>query len=86
MAQLGARFHGMEEVVGSIPTRSTNLTCLESITSRYSPSMCKEETRPGRWVSISRSILATIHCVHTLTFTTAAVAVPNGFAAALEVA
>ena len=24
MAQLGARFHGMEEVVGSIPTRSTN--------------------------------------------------------------
>ena len=23
MAQLGARFHGMEEVVGSIPTRST---------------------------------------------------------------
>ena len=25
MAQLGARFHGMEEVVGSNPTRSTNL-------------------------------------------------------------
>ena len=25
MAQLGARFHGMEEVVGSIPTRSTIL-------------------------------------------------------------
>ena len=25
VAQLGARFHGMEEVVGSIPTRSTNL-------------------------------------------------------------
>ena len=24
MAQLGARFHGMEEVVGSNPTRSTN--------------------------------------------------------------
>ncbi len=24
VAQLGARFHGMEEVVGSIPTRSTN--------------------------------------------------------------
>ena len=23
MAQLGARFHGMEEVVGSNPTRST---------------------------------------------------------------
>ena len=22
---LGARFHGMEEVVGSIPTRSTNI-------------------------------------------------------------
>jgi hypothetical protein len=26
VAQLGARFHGMEEVVGSIPTRSTNFT------------------------------------------------------------
>ena len=24
MAQLGARFHGMEEVAGSIPARSTN--------------------------------------------------------------
>jgi hypothetical protein len=24
VAQLGARFHGMEEVVGSIPTRSTS--------------------------------------------------------------
>ena len=24
VAQLGARFHGMEEVVGSSPTRSTN--------------------------------------------------------------
>lgn len=24
MAQLGARFHGMEEVTGSIPVRSTN--------------------------------------------------------------
>ena len=24
MAQLGARFHGMEEVIGSIPIRSTN--------------------------------------------------------------
>ncbi|SPF33492.1 conserved hypothetical protein [Candidatus Sulfotelmatobacter kueseliae] len=29
VAQLGARFHGMEEVVGSIPTRSTiiSTTC-----------------------------------------------------------
>jgi hypothetical protein len=25
VAQLGARFHGMEEVIGSIPIRSTNL-------------------------------------------------------------
>jgi hypothetical protein len=31
VAQLGARFHGMEEVVGSIPTRST----IFSITCRY---------------------------------------------------
>jgi hypothetical protein len=32
VAQLGARFHGMEEVVGSIPTRSTKF----STTCRYS--------------------------------------------------
>jgi hypothetical protein len=31
VAQLGARFHGMEEVVGSIPTRST----MFSITYRF---------------------------------------------------
>ena len=31
VAQLGARFHGMEEVVGSIPTRST----IFSSTCRY---------------------------------------------------
>src|SRR6202162_454397 len=31
VAQLGARFHGMEEVVGSIPTRSTkSLTPLDA--------------------------------------------------------
>jgi hypothetical protein len=29
VAQLGARFHGMEEVVGSIPTRSTNFILLK---------------------------------------------------------
>ena len=30
VAQLGARFHGMEEVIGSIPIRSTTLTPAES--------------------------------------------------------
>ena len=30
VAQLGARFHGMEEVVGSIPTRSTIFKHLEA--------------------------------------------------------
>jgi hypothetical protein len=30
VAQLGARFHGMEEVIGSIPIRSTTLTSAES--------------------------------------------------------
>ena len=29
VAQLGARFHGMEEVVGSIPTRSTKSLCAQ---------------------------------------------------------
>jgi hypothetical protein len=30
VAQLGARFHGMEEVVGSIPTRSTKFKHLKT--------------------------------------------------------
>jgi hypothetical protein len=30
VAQLGARFHGMEEVIGSIPIRSTNQPLLYS--------------------------------------------------------
>src|SRR5262249_2928839 len=46
VAQLGARFHGMEEVVGSIPTRSTNSLAL-SLSSRFqrTPSCetCKNE-------------------------------------------
>ena len=40
MAQLGARFHGMEEVVGSIPTRSTiPLNKLDG-TSAYGRGIC----------------------------------------------
>jgi putative endonuclease len=31
VAQLGARFHGMEEVVGSIPTRSTKIPVMPAI-------------------------------------------------------
>ena len=31
VAQLGARFHGMEEVIGSIPIRSTNKSLSKSI-------------------------------------------------------
>ena len=38
MAQLGARFHGMEEVIGSIPIRSTKTSSLESETYRADPS------------------------------------------------
>src|SRR5271163_1563815 len=30
VAQLGARFHGMEEVIGSIPIRSTNIPFINS--------------------------------------------------------
>ena len=37
MAQLGARFHGMEEVVGSIPTRSTNKPIKIRDLSLYTP-------------------------------------------------
>ena len=34
VAQLGARFHGMEEVVGSIPTRSTKFCLISKFDSR----------------------------------------------------
>jgi hypothetical protein len=30
VAQLGARFHGMEEVVGSNPTRSTKISHIDT--------------------------------------------------------
>jgi hypothetical protein len=33
VAQLGARFHGMEEVVGSNPTRSTNIFLIYAVQS-----------------------------------------------------
>src|ERR1039458_8348270 len=41
VAQLGARFHGMEEVVGSIPTRST----IFSTTCRYPAFQDRKSTR-----------------------------------------
>jgi hypothetical protein len=44
VAQLGARFHGMEEVVGSIPTRSTNL--LTQLNNHQSWRVCFQSTRP----------------------------------------
>ena len=30
VAQLGARFHGMDEVIGSIPIRSTRINSLQA--------------------------------------------------------
>jgi hypothetical protein len=40
VAQLGARFHGMEEVVGSIPTRSTNQPNNLARTSAHKRGVC----------------------------------------------
>ena len=40
VAQLGARFHGMEEVIGSIPIRSTNKTNTLDGTSVQRPNAC----------------------------------------------
>ena len=51
VAQLGARFHGMEEVVGSIPTRST----IKSTT--YGPTSKRLAGNwPEIWPEISRSL------------------------------
>ncbi len=39
MAQLGARFHGMEEVIGSIPIRSTKSFSIEYLSAlKFVPS------------------------------------------------
>jgi hypothetical protein len=43
VAQLGARFHGMEEVIGSIPIRSTKQTPAES--KSYSRQSLLKETK-----------------------------------------
>ena len=45
MAQLGARFHGMEEVIGSIPIRSTNKP------NNLADSQKKRDTLSIRWFS-----------------------------------
>ena len=52
VAQLGARFHGMEEVVGSIPTRST--TSLDNLdgSGAYPPSSRLHSFFP-RWHKIA---------------------------------
>src|SRR5271165_4480323 len=57
VAQLGARFHGMEEVVGSIPTRSTkspnNLDAANSCSDGIcSPPFCRSPQEiPSRCVT-----------------------------------
>ena len=43
MAQLGARFHGMEEVVGSIPTRSTKIFM------SFQRIVCDRSNQPGEF-------------------------------------
>ena len=40
VAQLGARFHGMEEVIGSIPIRSTKSCCHRGL--KKSPGFCEK--------------------------------------------
>ena len=56
VAQLGARFHGMEEVIGSIPIRSTNKP------NNLADSQKKRDTLSIRWFScrILRSTFYTI--------------------------
>ena len=57
MAQLGARFHGMEEVIGSIPIRSTKqpLTNEADLGSSLTPSVAESlvdsarHQKRGRW-------------------------------------
>ena len=59
VAQLGARFHGMEEVVGSIPTRSTiilnGLALIAILIRQFLPVMltCVAGTKPRKTSSIS---------------------------------
>src|ERR1039458_5825327 len=49
VAQLGARFHGMEEVVGSIPTRSTTSPNNLDRTSAHDREVCVITRRSRAW-------------------------------------
>jgi hypothetical protein len=50
VAQLGARFHGMEEVVGSIPTRSTKFPRQQPISELLSKKVRQKSVRFWRTV------------------------------------
>jgi hypothetical protein len=68
VAQLGARFHGMEEVVSSNLTRSTSFSCTDSIgwtadffVRQYVPT--GQRFSPAAQRSISRSVANDRLCV-----------------------
>src|SRR5882757_2339461 len=56
VAQLGARFHGMEEVVGSIPTRSTKFPNNLDGTNPYSYGVCVITRRSGAPARVSIAV------------------------------
>jgi hypothetical protein len=45
VAQLGARFHGMEEVDGSNPSRSTKSLTITAVTSSHQADGCLDSLR-----------------------------------------
>jgi hypothetical protein len=58
VAQLGARFHGMEEVVGSNPTRSTILHSVSPGSSYHDvPYLCQLKAAVAREGTIASSTM-----------------------------
>ncbi len=55
VAQLGARFHGMEEVVGSIPTRSTKSSINYKAGAHETPARSESPCRENRFLAIDQS-------------------------------
>ena len=62
MAQLGARFHGMEEVIGSIPIRSTNYSLRIEAVPRASPFQSLERVLAATVTPWSASTAAIPKC------------------------
>jgi hypothetical protein len=78
VAQLGARFHGMEEVTGSIPVRSTNQTNnLDRPEVPGSPDVSVSACRSSDWPANHRVLRVRLACVGAQSLTLSSLGSPG---------